>query len=101
MKFNEVAPRFTELHQSGLIKETGESVNERSKKTNTIYSCASLIESIKIRHEMKKKLSEEITALTKDVFNNENSLSNYSKKMIQKRIKNIIQQMKKIKEHEK
>jgi hypothetical protein len=71
------------------------------KKTNTIYSCASLIESIKIRHEMKKKLSEEITALTKDVFNNENSLSNYSKKMIQKRIKNIIQQMKKIKEHEK
>ena len=100
MKFNEVAPRFTELHQCGLIKETGESVNERSKKMNTMYSCASINEAISIRNEMKKSLSEEITALTKDVFNNEDSLSNYSKKMIQKRIKNIVQQMKKIKEHE-
>ena len=65
-----------------------------------MYSCASINEAISIRNEMKKSLSEEITALTKDVFNNEDSLSNYSKKMIQKRIKNIVQQMKKIKEHE-
>jgi len=100
MKFNEVAPRFTELHQSGFIKEVGEKINNRSKKPNTAYSCTTIDEIAIIRRNMSIELSEEFNKITKDLLNYEDVLSVFSKNILHKRAKTIIQQMKKIKNHE-
>ena len=101
MKFNEVAPRFTELHQSGFIKEVGEKINNRSKKSNTLYSCTTIDEIDKIRKDIRIDLSKEFNQITKDLINYEDVLSVFSKNIIHKRVKAIIQLMKKIKKHEK
>lgn len=95
LKFNEVAPRFTELAQAGYIKEVGTVENSRSKKPNTVYVCTTQKEYREIRWSIATKLRIEYKNLYDDLMFYGASLSEHSADAIQKRMKIVASKLNK------
>jgi hypothetical protein len=71
-KFNEIAPRFTELRESGYIIEAGKQTNSRSKHKNTSYKISTESERIdfinkkfvELRDKKDKLINDRILGLS-------------------------------------
>ena len=71
-KFNEIAPRFTELRESGYIIEAGKQTNSRSNHKNTSYKISTESERIdfinkkfvELRDKKDKLINDRILGLS-------------------------------------
>tara|TARA_R110002072_G_scaffold170416_2_gene323932 strand:- start:328 stop:747 length:420 start_codon:yes stop_codon:yes gene_type:complete len=89
-KFNEIAPRFTELRNSGHIKIVDYRENERSKHKNAVYSVTTPDEMINITNRRYQELVDKKDKLVSDLIKN---LSPLTKEMVVKEVKKIDNQL--------
>ena len=89
-KFNEIAPRFTELRNSGHIKIVDYRENERSKHKNAVYSVTTPDEMINITNRRYQELVDKKDKLVSDLIKN---LSPLTKEIVVKEVKKIDNQL--------
>lgn len=89
-KFNEIAPRFTELRNSGHIKIVDYRENERSKHKNAVYCVTTPDEMINITNRIYQELVDKKDKLVSDLILN---LSPLTKEIVVKEVKKIDNQL--------
>ena len=89
-KFNEIAPRFTELRNSGHIKIVDYRENERSKHKNAVYCVTTPDEMINITNRKYQELVDKKDKLVSDLILN---LSPLTKEIVVKEVKKIDNQL--------
>ena len=96
MRFNELAPRFTELFDIGYIKEYGAIHNKRSNKHNTAYVTTPLDEIADVRESIRNTFKRERDAIIDDVAMNALLLSHESIEWLNKRVSQLERKIKKL-----
>jgi transcription initiation factor IIE alpha subunit len=90
-KFNEIAPRFTELRESGHIKILYHATNKETGNNNAWYCITTKDERIEIINRMYQSLIDKKDKMINDLNLN---LSYLTKEMVKKEIKKIDIQIK-------
>ena len=89
-KFNEIAPRFTELRNSGHIKIVDYRENERTRHKNAVYCVTTPDEMINITNRRYQELVDKKDKLVSDLILN---LSPLTKEIVVKEVKKIDNQL--------